>query len=97
VQYLSVRDTGRLAEEGAAASAGSRGDSYDNALAETVNGLCKTELTGRHGPWRTAGQVEPATAAWVGWWNQRRLHGAIGAAPPAEYEAAWRQRCEEAA
>ena len=97
VQYLSVRYTERLAAEGAVASVGSRGDSYDNALAETVNGLYKTELIGRHGPWRTAEQVELATAAWVDWWNQRRLHGAIGAIPPAEYEAAWRQRCEEAA
>ncbi len=62
-----------------------------------MNGLYKTELIGRHGPWRTAWQVELATAAWVDWWNQRRLHGAIGAIPPAADEAAWRQRCEEAA
>jgi putative transposase len=66
---------------------GSRGDSYDNALAETVNGLYKTELIRRRGPWRTADQVELATAAWVEWWNHRRLHSACGHVPPAEYEA----------
>jgi putative transposase len=86
-QYLSIRYTQRLAEEGAVASVGSRGDSYDNALAEAVNGLYKAELIGRQGPWRTAEQVELATLAWVGWWNQRRLHGAIGDIPPAEHEA----------
>jgi putative transposase len=87
VQYLSIRYTQRLAEEGAVASVGSRGDSFDNALAEAVNGLYKAELIGRQGPWRGAEQVELATLAWVQWWNQRRLHGAIGDIPPAEYEA----------
>jgi len=86
-QYLSVRYSQRLADEGAVASVGSRGDSYDNALAEAVNGLYKAELIGRQGPWRTADQVELATLEWVAWWNQRRLHGAIGDIPPAEHEA----------
>jgi putative transposase len=89
VQYLAIRYTQRLAEAGAVASVGSRGDSYDNALAETVNGLYKAELIRRQGPWRTADQVELATLAWVDWWNRRRLHGAIGDIPPAEYEAAY--------
>lgn len=87
VQYLAIRYTERLEEAGAVASVGSRGDSYDNALAETVNGLFKAELIRRRGPWRTADQVELATAAWVEWWNQRRLHSACGHVPPAEYEA----------
>jgi putative transposase len=87
VQYLSVRYTQRLADEGAVASVGSRGDSYDNALAEAVNGLYKAELIGPRGPWRTASQVELATLAWVQWWNQRRLHGALDHIPPAEHEA----------
>jgi len=95
VQYLSVRYTERLAAEGAVASVGSKGDSFDNALAEAVNGLYKTELIHRQGPWRTAGQVELATLEWVAWWNQRRLHGAIGDIPPAEHEAIYyRQRQE---
>ena len=89
VQYLAIRYTERLAEAGAVASVGSRGDSYDNALAETVNGLFKAELVRRQGPWRTADQVELATLAWVDWWNRRRLHGAVGDVPPAEYEAAY--------
>ncbi len=86
-QYLSVRYTQRLADQGAVASVGSRGDSFDNALAEAVNGLYKAELIGPHGPWRTATQVELATLAWVEWWNQRRLHGALDHIPPAEHEA----------
>jgi len=86
-QYLSIRYTQRLAAEGAVASVGSRGDSFDNALAEAVNGLYKAELIGRRGPWRTAEQVELATLAWVQWFNERRLHGAIGDIPPAEHEA----------
>jgi putative transposase len=95
VQYLSIRYTQRLAEEGAVASVGSRGDSYDNALAEAVNGLYKAELIGRRGPWRTAEQVELATLAWVQWWNERRLHGAIGDIPPAEYEAIYYRQQQE--
>jgi putative transposase len=86
-QYLAIRYTDRLAEAGAVCSVGSRGDSFDNALAETINGLYKTELIYRRGPWRTRDQVELATAAWVDWWNHHRLHSAIGAVPPAEYEA----------
>jgi putative transposase len=87
VQYLSIRYTQRLAAEGAVASVGSRGDSYDNALAEAVNALYKAELIGRQGPWRGAEQLELATLSWVQWWNERRLHGAIGDIPPAEHEA----------
>jgi putative transposase len=89
VQYLAIRYTDRLADAGVLNSVGSRGDSYDNALAETVNGLYKAELINRHGPWRTVEQVELATAAWVHWWNTSRLHGACGDIPPAEYEAAY--------
>ena len=92
VQYLAIRYTERLADEGAVTSVGSRGDSYDNALAESVNGLYKTELIRARGPWRTADQVELATAAWVAWWNAERLHGACGDIPPAEFETAYHQR-----
>jgi putative transposase len=87
VQYLSIRYTERLAEVGAVSSVGSRGDSYDNALAEAVNGLYKAEVIHKSGPWRSLDQVEFATANWVHWWNQKRLHGAIGDMPPAEFEA----------
>lgn len=92
VQYLAIRYTERLADAGAVTSVGSKGDSYDNALAETVNGLYKTELIRAQGPWRTADQVELATAAWVAWWNAERLHSACGDIPPAEFEAAYHQR-----
>jgi putative transposase len=92
VQYLSIRYTERLAEEGAVTSVGSRGDSYDNALAETVMGLYKTELIRRRGPWRTADQLELATAKWVDWWNHRRLHGAADNLPPAEYESLYHDK-----
>ena len=94
VQYLAIRYTGRLAEAGAVRSVGSRGDSYDNALAETVVGLYKTELIRRRGPWRTLDQVELGTAEWVDWWNQRRLHSAIGHLPPAEVERRWWEQAE---
>ena len=67
-------------------SVGSRGDSYDNALAESVNGLYQAEVIHRRS-WRSLEQVELATAEWVDWWNHRRLHGAIDSLPPAEYEA----------
>ena len=93
-QYLAVRYTERLAEAGAVRSVGSRGDSYDNALAETVVGLYKTELIRRRGPWRTLEHLELATAEWVDWWNQRRLHGAIDNLPPAEFERRWWERAE---
>jgi len=89
VQYLSIRYTERLAEAGVVNSVGSRGDSYDNALAETVNGLYKAEVINRRGPWRSVGQLELDTGAWVHWWNTERLHGACGDVPPAEYEAAY--------
>jgi putative transposase len=89
-QYLAIRYTARLEEAGIVPSVGSKGDSYDNALAETVNGLYKAELIRRRGPWRTVAEVELATAAWVAWWNTQRLHGALGHVPPAEYEAAHR-------
>jgi len=73
VQYLAIRYTQRLADAGAVTSVGSKGDSYDNALAETINGLYKTELIRPRGPWRTVDEVELATAAWVHWWNTARL------------------------
>ncbi len=92
VQYLAIKYTERLAEAEAMSSVGSRGDSYDNALAETVNGLYKAELINRHGPWRTVEQVELATAEWVHFGNDRRLHSACGDVPPAEFEEAYHQR-----
>ena len=85
-QYLALRYTTRLEAAGIVPSVGSKGDSYDNALAETVNGRYKAELIRRRGPWRTAAAVEVATAAWVAWWNTQRLHGALGHVPPAEFE-----------
>jgi putative transposase len=88
VQYLSIRYTERLAEAGIATSVGSRGDSYDNALAESVIGLYKTELVHRRGPWRGRDDLELATLGWVDWFNHDRLFGPIGYVPPAEYEAA---------
>jgi putative transposase len=94
VQYLAIRYTERLADAGVVNSVGSRGDSYDNALAETVNGLYKAELINRNGPWRSVEQVELETAAWVHWWNTGRLHSACGDVPPVEYEAAYHQRLE---
>lgn len=92
IQYLAIRYTERLAEAGAVGSVGSRGDSYDNALAESVNGLYKTEVIRRRASWRSLDQVELATAAWVDWWNHRRLHSAIGDVPPADYEALYHQQ-----
>jgi putative transposase len=86
-QYLSIRYTDRLVEAGAAVSVGSKGDSYDNALAETVNGLYKTELVQRHGPWRSLDELELATLEYIDWFNHRRLHSACGYRPPAEHEA----------
>ena len=87
VQYLSIRYTERLAEVGAVTSVGSKGDSYDNAMAESVIGLYKTELIHRKGPWRKLDDLEFATLEWVDWFNNRRLFGAIGYVPPAEFEA----------
>ena len=86
-QYLSMRYTNRLADAGIAPSVGSRGDSYDNALAESVIGLFKTEVIRRRGPWRHVEAVEFATLEWVDWFNHRRLLEPIGYVPPAEYEA----------
>ncbi|ORW85310.1 transposase [Mycobacterium sp. IEC1808] len=87
-QYLSLVYTDRLAELGIAPSVGSRGDSYDNALAEAVNAAYKTELIYRGKPWRCIDDVELSTAEWVAWYNQERLHEALGYQTPAEYEAA---------
>src|SRR6185436_6832241 len=86
VQYLSIRYTERLADAGIESSVGSVGDSYDNALAETIIGLYKTEVIHREGPWRHAEQVEFATLDWVDWFNNRRLLGPIGDIPPFEFE-----------
>jgi transposase InsO family protein len=86
-QYLSMRYTDRLADAGIAPSVGSRGDSYDNALAESVIGLFKTEVIRRLGPWRHLEAVEFATLDWIDWFNHRRLLEPIGYVPPAEYEA----------
>lgn len=93
-QYLSIRYTERLAEAGIEASVGSVGDSYDNALAETVIGLFKTEVIHPRGPWRTLDAVEYATLEWVDWFNNRRLLESIGHVPPAEYEQAYHRLTE---
>ncbi|GAB5378333.1 MAG: IS3 family transposase [Acuticoccus sp.] len=85
-QYVSIRYTERLAEAGIEPSVGSVGDSYDNALAETINGLYKAEIIHRRGPWRSFEAVEFATLAWVDWFNHRRLLEPIGNIPPAEAE-----------
>ena len=87
VQYLSIRYTERLAEVGIEPSVGSVGDSYDNALAETIIGLYKTEVIRRNGPWRNIEEVEFATLEWVDWFNNRRLLEPVGNIPPAEFEA----------
>jgi transposase InsO family protein len=89
VQYLSIRYTERLAEAGIEPSVGSKGDSYDNALAESVIGLFKTEVIERQGPWRGLEDVEFRTLVWVDWFNNRRLLEPIGYVPPAEFEAAY--------
>ncbi len=88
-QYTSISFTERLAEAGIDASIGTVGDSYDNALAETINGLYKTELIKPRKPWRTVEQVELATAEWVDWYNQRRLYEYCGDIPPVELETAY--------
>lgn len=85
-QYVSIRYTERLAEAGIEPSVGSRGDSYDNALAETINGLYKAEVIHRRGPWKTKASVELATLEWVSWFNHHRLLAPIGYIPPAEAE-----------
>ena len=93
-QYVSIRYTERLAEAGIEPSVGSVGDSYDNALAETINGLFKAEVIHRRGPWRNLEAVEFATLEWVDWFNNRRLLEPIGNIPPAEAEAAYYAQLE---
>jgi putative transposase len=88
-QFTSLRYGERLAEIGAVPSIGSVGDSYDNALAEAVNGLYKTELIRQQGPWKSVDDVELATLSWVSWFNTTRLHGTLGDIPPTEYEDAY--------
>ena len=97
VQYVSIHYTERLADAGIDPSVGSVGDSYDNALAETINGLFKTEVIRRRGPWRSLEAVELATLEWVDWFNNRRLLEPIGHVPPAEAEAAYYAALEEPA
>jgi putative transposase len=96
-QYVSIKYTERLAEAGLEPSVGSVGDSYDNALAETINGLYKAEVIHRRGPWRSMEAVEYATLEWVDWFNNRRLLEPIGNIPPAEAEAAYYADLEEQA
>jgi putative transposase len=86
-QYVSIRYSERLAQAGIEPSVGSKGDSYDNALAETINGLYKAELIHRRVPWKTKEAVEFATLEWVSWFNNHRLLEPIGYIPPAEAEA----------
>jgi putative transposase len=94
VQYVSIKYTERLAEAGIEPSVGSVGDSYDNALAETINGLFKAEVIHRRGPWRSFAAVEFATLEWVDWFNHRRLLEPIGNIPPAEAEARYYEQRE---
>jgi transposase InsO family protein len=96
-QYVGIRYTERLAEAGIEPSVGSVGDSYDNALAETINGLYKAEIIHRHGPWRSFEAVEFATLEWVDWFNNRRLLEPIGNIPPAEAEERYYAMLEEPA
>lgn len=91
-QYVCIRYTERLAEAGIEPSVGSRGDSYDNALAETVNGLYKAELIHKRAPWKSREAVELATLKWVSWFNHQRLLEGIGYIPPAEAEANYYQQ-----
>ena len=97
-QYVSIRYSERLAEAGIESSVGSTGDSYDNALAETINGLYKAEIIHRRGPWKTREAVELATLEWVSWFNHHRLLEPIGYIPPAEAEANyWQQQAQVSA
>ena len=96
-QYVAIKYTERLTEAGVKPSVGSVGDSYDNALAETINGLYKTEVIRRRGPWRTLQAVEFATLEWVDWFNHRRLLEPIGNIPPAEAEARYYAQAEDVA
>jgi putative transposase len=97
VQYVSIRYADRLNEVGIEPSVGSVGDSYDNALAETINGLYKAEVIRQKGPWRNIEDVEFATLTWVDWFNNRRLFEPIGNVPPAELENEYYQQLEESA
>ncbi|GLW51982.1 putative transposase for insertion sequence element IS986/IS6110 [Streptomyces sp. NBRC 14336] len=94
-QYVSIRYTDRLADVGASASVGSVADSYDNAMAEALNGTFKAELIEMQGPWKDADQVERAVFQWVTWYNEERLHSALGYVPPAEYERDYWRRLEQ--
>jgi len=97
-QYVSIRYTQRLADAGIEPSVGSRGDRYDNALAETLNGLYKAEVIHRRGPWKSPQSVELATLEWVFWFNHQRLMQPLGYIPPAEAEANhYRQLTRQAA
>lgn len=96
-QYLSLRYTERLASAGIAASVGSKGDSYDNALAETIIGLYKAEVIHHLGPWTSVSAVELATLEWVHWFNHHRLLEPLGYIPPAEYEQAYHRQQGQAA
>ena len=96
-QYLSIRYSERLEEAGILPSVGSVGDSYDNALAETINGLYKTEVIRHRGPWKTIEDVEYATLEWVDWFNHRRLLEPIGYVSPAEYEIRYYESIQESA
>jgi len=96
-QYLSVRYSERLIDAGVEPSVGTTGDSYDNALAETIIGLYKTEVIHHHGPWRNIDAVEYATLEWVDWFNNRRLLEPIGNMPPVEFESAYYRQHEESA
>lgn len=92
VQYLSIRYTERLAEAGLESSVGSKGDSYDNAMAESVIGLFKAEVIHRLGPWKGLDDVEYATLDWVAWFNSKRLLEPLGYVPPIEFEEAYYHR-----
>ena len=86
-QYLGIRYSERLDAAGAVASVGSKGDSYDNAMAESFNSLYKSELIHRGGPWRGLDDLEYATLEWVDWFNNRRIHESLDYVPPVEFEA----------
>jgi putative transposase len=94
VQYLAIRCTERLPEAGVVNSVGSKGNSYDNALAERVNALYETELIRRQKRWHSLEELELATAEWVHWWNESRLHSACGDIPRAEFEEAYHRQLE---
>lgn len=95
VQYLSIKYTERLAETGLSSSVGTKGDSYDNAFAESINGLYKTELIHKNGPWRNMEHVEFATLNWVDWFNKKRLMERLNYIPPDEYEILYFNNTEQ--